>query len=435
LISQEGKKGLELIQQGDIQLVLLGLKLCDINPLDILQEVKEKNKEIIFIIMSTLSSVELATKAIKLGALDYIFKTFKLDTIEYVVRLALKQNRSPNNHDLSFPFYDDRNYGYYHILGTCPAMQEIFRLIDKISQNPATSVLIEGESGTGKDLIARMIHYNSRGSKKLFIHVNCSAIPSSLLESELFGYEKGAFTDAKRRKKGLIEEANGGTLYLDEIGEMNILLQAKLLQVLQEHKFRRLGGTQSISIDFRVIVSTNQDLKKAVENRTFREDLYYCLNVITIKIPPLRERKDDIIPLAESFIKEYNRKFNKRVRNISPEAQSLMKKYPWKGNIRELKNVIERIIILEECETILPEHLPPEILEAKEENNSIDKVLFQFDLPTEGISFHEITKQFQRHLINQVLNHTKSSKSNAAKALGLDRFGLYYQMKRLGLSR
>ncbi len=423
-----GKEALGRVREVD--LILLSLDLPDMDSMEILKKARELKGNILIIGVASLSQVALGSNALRLGASDCVLRTFKPDTIEFAISSALENKKN----DIDSLFYPDKNYGYYHIFGVSKPMQKVFEMADKISKNPASMVLIEGESGTGKELIARMIHYNSGGSKGLFVPVGCSAIPSTLLESELFGYEKGAFTDAKRQKRGLIEEANGGTLFLDEIGDMDLLLQGKILRLLQERNFRRLGGNQIINVDLRVIATTNHNLEEGVKNKTFREDLYYRLKVISIHLPPLRERREEeIIPLAKCFVREFNRKFNKKVRGFAPETETLLKRYPWRGNIRELKNVMERIVTLEDCELILPEHLPQEILKGAEmevDNLLLSKLL---DMFPERIPFQELTQALQKEAIKRAFMRNKGNIATAAKLLGLNHSTLYYQIKRLGL--
>jgi transcriptional regulator with PAS, ATPase and Fis domain len=315
--------------------------------------------------------------------------------------------------------------GRFHgIIGISDGMQRIYSLIDALADVP-TTVLINGESGTGKELVAKAIHFESARADKPFMAINCAAVPETLLESELMGYEKGAFTDAKTQKKGLFETADGGTLFLDEIGDMDPGMQAKLLRVLEERSFRRVGGTKEIPVDVRIISATNKDLLKGIEEKTFRNDLYYRIQVIPIYLPALRERKDDILPLVQHFIAHFNREFRKNVRGVSKMAEKFLVDYSWPGNIRELKNVIERAIILENEETLLLEHLPQEIV-AKTSGTGAGSVNFR--LPPDGIDIEDV----ERELIRQALELAEGNQSKAARMLTLGIDALRYRMKKFG---
>jgi transcriptional regulator with PAS, ATPase and Fis domain len=304
-------------------------------------------------------------------------------------------------------------------------MKNVLEMMDKVAKSDATTVLIQGESGTGKELVAKWIHYESSRAEKPFVAINCAAVPATLLESELFGHEKGAFTDAKATKKGLFELADGGTVFLDEIGDMEMGMQAKLLRFLEDRTFRRIGGSKVMSVDVRIVSATNKDLLKAIDDKSFRNDLYYRLQVIPIFLPPLRERKDDIILLAKYFIEHYCREFNKHVRSISNMAEKLLVEYHWPGNIRELKNVIERALILGSEETLLLEHLPLEIVARA---SSTVAPVATFKLPPEGVDIEEVEKE----LIRQALEISDWNQSKAAKKLSLGIDAFRYRMKKFG---
>jgi transcriptional regulator with PAS, ATPase and Fis domain len=318
-----------------------------------------------------------------------------------------------------------RKYGIGNIIGKSKHMQNVLAMVEKIARSDASTVLIQGESGTGKELIAKAIHYESSRADKPFMAINCAAVPETLLESELMGHEKGAFTDAKMLKKGLFEMADGGTIFLDEIGDMEPGMQAKLLRVLEERSFRRVGGTRDVQVDVRIVSATNKDLLKAMEEKTFRNDLYYRIQVIPIFLPPLRERKDDIIPLADHFINHFNREFAKNVKSISRMAEKFLTEYTWPGNIRELKNVIERAIILENEETLLLEHLPQEIVT---KTGGAGAGTSGFRLPPEGIDIEDV----ERELIRQALEISEGNQSKAAKKLNLGIDAFRYRMKKFG---
>jgi transcriptional regulator with PAS, ATPase and Fis domain len=305
-------------------------------------------------------------------------------------------------------------------------MEVIFRMVHKIAQSDATTVLLQGESGSGKDLIARAIHYQSTRTSKPYMEVNCTSLPETLIESELFGHEKGAFTDAKAMKKGLFELADGGTVLLDEIGDMPLNTQAKLLRVIENKAFKRLGGVKDIVVNIRIIAATNKDLREASAKGAFREDLYYRLKVFPIFLPSLLDRKEDIPLLVQYFIQQFNREFKKNVKGVSPETLKMMMDYHWPGNVRELKNVIERAIILESEEMILPEHLPPEIISPEESLHGDEDAI---KLPKKGVSLNDVEKD----LIKQALETARGNQVRAAKLLGLSRDTLRYRMKKYGL--
>jgi transcriptional regulator with PAS, ATPase and Fis domain len=311
------------------------------------------------------------------------------------------------------------------MVGVSKHMKSVLDMMDKVAKSEAATVLIQGESGTGKELVAKWIHYESNRADKPFVAINCAAVPATLLESELFGHEKGAFTDAKSTKKGLFELADGGTVFLDEIGDMEMGMQAKLLRFLEDRTFRRIGGSKVITVDVRIISATNKDLVRAIDEKIFRNDLYYRLQVIPIYLPPLRERRDDILLLANHFIDAYGREFNKRVKGISSMAEKLLVEYHWPGNIRELKNVIERAIILGNEDVLLIEHLPLEIL-AK--TSTVAAPMVTFKLPPEGVDIEEVEKE----LIRQALEISEWNQSKAAKKLNLGIDAFRYRMKKFG---
>ncbi len=299
-------------------------------------------------------------------------------------------------------------------------------MMERVAKSEASTVLVQGESGTGKELVAKWIHYESSRADKPFVAINCAAVPSTLLESELFGYDKGAFTDAKAMKKGLFELADGGTVFLDEIGDMELGMQAKLLRFLEDRTFRRVGGSKVISVDVRIISATNKDLLKAVEEKSFRNDLYYRLQVIPIFLPPLRERKEDIVILANHFIESFNKEFNKKIKGLSAGAEQMLTDYSWPGNIRELKNVIERAIILGGEDTLMLEHLPLEIVAQSAAPAPGQSTVFQ--LPPEGVDIEEVEKE----LIRQALEVSDGNQSKAAKKLSLGIDAFRYRMKKFG---
>ena len=419
-----GEDALRLLREEAPDLMLLDIQLPGISGMEVLEKVKEMEEEIIVIMVTALGVLETAVKAMRIGAYDYINKPFNLDELAIVIRKALETSELKKE-VAHLRSEQSRKYGIGNIIGKSKHMQNVLAMVEKIARSDASTVLIQGESGTGKELIAKAIHYESARADKPFMAINCAAVPETLLESELMGHEKGAFTDAKMLKKGLFEMADGGTLFLDEIGDMEPGMQAKLLRVLEERSFRRVGGTRDVQVDVRIVSATNKDLLKAMEEKTFRNDLYYRIQVIPIFLPPLRERKDDIIPLAEHFINHFNREFAKNVKSISRMAEKFLTEYTWPGNIRELKNVIERAIILENEETLLLEHLPQEIVTKTGGGGGGSSGV---RLPPEGIDIEDV----ERELIRQALEISEGNQSKAAKKLNLGIDAFRYRMKKFG---
>jgi DNA-binding NtrC family response regulator len=430
--SETGEEGLRLIKKHSVDLVLLDIRLSDINGIEVLKKIRETDAETIVIMMTGYGTVESAVTAMKLGAFDYINKPFKSRNITTIIKLALETQRLKRE----VGEFRDKNrdlYGTDKIIGKSSVMVKSLEMVRKVSQIESSTVLIEGESGTGKELVAKAIHYNSARCNGPFVEINCSAIPYTLLESELFGYEQGAFTDAKKIKKGLFEQASGGTLFLDEIGDMDLGMQAKVLNVLQEQKFRRLGGDRVIKTDARIIAATNHNLREDVSRKKFRQDLFYRLNVIHIYLPPLRERREDIILLTKYFINEFNSSFKKTVRGASQEAVDTLSNYSWPGNVRELRNTIERIMIIDNPEIIQSKHLPAEIIGEPLHLSKADHFSSGVDLeiPDGGIDLKDLTDRMQARLIQKALARAGGNKSKAAKLLNIDRFSLRYLMNKL----
>jgi transcriptional regulator with GAF, ATPase, and Fis domain len=328
-------------------------------------------------------------------------------------------------------------YKFDRIIGNSDKMKQIHKIVDQVAKSSATSVLIEGESGTGKELIANIIHYKSDRFDKPFMEINCAALPETLLESELFGHVKGAFTDAKVQKKGLLELADKGTVFLDEVGEMSLTTQVKLLRVLEKMTFKRVGGTKDIVVDVRIISATNKDLSKAVKDFVFREDLYYRLKVVPILLPSLRERAGDILILAKFFIREYNKMFGKDFKRITPEAEELLLKYPWPGNIRELKNLVERTVLLEEGEDITADILPVHLKASQSKSSIIADLeeILKGQISPQGILFNEIIENVEKSLIMKALLETNWNQSETAELLNIKRDKLRYRIKLFGLKR
>ncbi|HLG17874.1 MAG TPA: sigma-54 dependent transcriptional regulator [Blastocatellia bacterium] len=419
--------------------VLLDINLPDGSGIDALREIKRRQPDAVVIMFTADVHVEDTIAALRGGAYDFISKPIDLEELQVTIRNGIEAQTLRKEVRL-FRRERARQFGFDQIKGESPAIRAMNHLARKVAESEVSSVLLLGESGTGKDLVAKAIHYASRRSAAPMVAINCSAIPATLMESELFGYEKGAFTDAKARKEGLFEQAEGGTLFLDEIGEMEISLQAKLLRVLEEGAFRRVGGLKDIPLNVRVIAASNRDLRADSEVGRFRLDLYYRLSVIQIEIPPLRERGDDVILLAEHYIRQFNERLRKRIRALVPEVAEIFRRYAWPGNVRELRNVIERVVILEDGDmittTYLPQGLVPRDASADitarpsavpGHNDSTDTLAGVFRLPPEGIILDEVEKS----LVRQALARSGGNQTRAAELLGISRDQLRYRLKKL----
>jgi DNA-binding NtrC family response regulator len=420
-----GEEALEICNAEVPDIVLLDVHLPGMSGLESLDMIKKANRDACVVIITAHGDIETAVSAMKLGAYDFVEKPFELDRISVLIRKARETLTLRREVNYLRQEQLDR-YSFGNIIGQSREMREVVSLVRKVAESNANTILLQGESGTGKNLIARVIHYNSPRASEHFVEVTCTAIPETLIESELFGYEKGAFTGATSSKKGLFELANGGTIYLDEIGDAKPSTQAKLLRVIEDMKFKRVGGLKDVSVDVRVIAATNKNLENAVKDGSFRADLYYRLRVIPIHIPSLRERKEDIVPLALYYVSQYNKKFKKALKDISPEARDILSDYPWHGNARELKNVIERICILEDTDIIYPEHIPSEIVDDVGAAKSPDSPL---SLPSGGVSL----KTVEKDLIAQALQAVNGNQTRAAKLLGISRDSLRYRMQKIGL--
>src|SRR3990172_6412630 len=355
------EEALKLFHNSNYELVISDIKMSGMDGVELLKKIKEINPETIVLMITAYASVDTAIDAMKAGAYDYITKPFNVDEVKHIIQNALDRRRLETENILLKKELKSR-YSFANLVGTSPKMLEIYGLIKRVA-NTRTNILISGESGTGKELVARAIHYESERKEKPFVPINCGAIPENLLESELFGHQKGAFTGAVANKSGLFEMANEGTIFLDEITEIPVQLQVKLLRVIQERNFRRVGSVEDISVDVRIIAASNKEIGKEVKEGRFREDLFYRLNVIPIHLPPLRERKEDIRLLSQHFLEKYCEELGKDIKKISGEAMEFLARYPYPGNIRELENIIERAVALEPTDIILPESLPEYIRE------------------------------------------------------------------------
>jgi two-component system, NtrC family, response regulator AtoC len=423
-----GAEALEKVSADEIDLVLLDLNLGKENGIDVLKSLKEIDPEMLVIIITGFGSVESAVEALKLGAFHYMKKPFKADALRVIVKLAL-QTQTLKREVRAIRKGDLELFEKVPMVGSGPAQELVIRQIREIARVPAATVLITGESGTGKELVARAIHHLSDRREAPFVEINCASIPVNLLESELFGHEKGAFTDAKQRKTGLFEEADKGTIFLDEVGEMAPAIQAKLLRVLEDRKIRRVGGTRNIEIDVRVISATNRNLADGIRDGVFREDLFYRLNVFPIAIPPLRERREDIPVLAKFYLERYNRTFSRNFREIAADALALMSSYRWPGNIRELKNVIERICIMQAGPVLLAEHLPAEL---KGGSDVCGPACGMDGLDME-MGLEAATEEFEKRLIGRALRETAGNVLQAAQMLKIPRGTLRYKMTKYSL--
>ncbi|NWG03852.1 MAG: sigma-54-dependent Fis family transcriptional regulator [Syntrophaceae bacterium] len=421
-----GHEALATIKKNETDLILLDMRLPDIDGLEVLKKIKEFDTEIIVIIMTAYSDVQTAVSSMKSGAYDYINKPFELEELKLLIEKGLETKSLIHEVRRLHRQQNEKNLNS-HIYGVSPQIHYVKELISMISKTYKTSVLIQGESGTGKELAANAIHYHSKRSDQPLMKINCSAIPDSLLESELFGYERGAFTDAKNGKKGLIELADGGTLFLDEIGDMNPFLQSKILRVLEGQTFMRVGGEKEIKVDVRIIAATNKDLEAMVREGLFRKDLYYRLKVMVVEMPPLRDRVEDILLLSNLFIEENNREYNKNIKGFSEEAKKLMIQYNWPGNVRELRNVIERAMILSDQEVIIPKYLPFELKQMEKCPNG------HFEHPCLSIKDDMSLEKMEEIHLSNVLRKLEWNKSKASKVLGVSRATLRAKIKKYHL--
>ncbi|MEW6108871.1 MAG: sigma-54 dependent transcriptional regulator [Nitrospirota bacterium] len=425
IVAEKGSVGLDLFYEEQPDITLLDIHLPDISGINVLEKIKKDSQDAIVIMITAFGDIQTAVKTIKVGAYDFVEKPFNMDKLKILIEKALETS-SLRKEVSQFRSKLSQKYGFSSIIGKSEEMLKILDLVRKVSKSDATTILLQGESGTGKDLIAKVIHYESKRAEKPFMDINCTALPETLIESELFGHEKGSFTDAKQMKKGLFELADGGTIFLDEIADMKLSTQAKLLKVIENKTFKRIGGIRDITVDLRIIASTNKNITEEAAKGNFREDLYYRLKVIPIVLPPLRERSEDVPILAEFFIDEYNREFKKNVKGISRETEKSFIDYQWPGNIRELRNVIERAMILENEDYILPEHLPIEFL--KNDLQAKSMINTEISIPPGGFDIEEVEKG----LIKQALEITKWNQTKAARLLNLTRDALRYRMQKFG---
>ena len=416
-----GAAALEKLPEG-VDLVLLDYKLPDTDGVSVLRKIKEFDQDILVILLTAYASVETAVEAMKLGAFHFANKPFNLDEVVATVERALETTRL-RREVRQYRSNAARPYNLHSIVGASEPMTELRHLVAKVAMSPASTVLLTGESGTGKDLIAKVIHYASDRASRPFMNITCSALPENLLESELFGHERGAFTDARLQKRGLLETADGGTVFLDEIAEMVPALQAKLLRFLEEKAFKRVGGAADVHVDVRVVAATNRNLEEEVAKGRFRSDLFYRLNVLPITLPPLRAHPEDVPLLLEYFIDGFNTEFKKKVLGATPAAYTLLERYGWPGNVRELRNVVERAMLLSEGQR----------LEAKEFaalSMTAGAAADTFELPATGVD----VEQLERSLVVQALKRAGGNQTKAAALLGLNRDQIRYRIEKFGLT-
>jgi two-component system response regulator AtoC len=415
-----GRAALEQFKEG-VDLVLLDYRLPDLDGLSVLRELKKLDPDILVILLTSFVSVETAVEAMKLGAFHFANKPFNLDDVAALVGRALETTRL-RREVKQLRDNEARPYSLRAIVGESETMESLRQMVSKVAASPASTVLLTGESGTGKDLVAKTIHYSSARASRSFMNITCSALPEQLLESELFGHERGAFTDARMQKRGLLESADGGTVFLDEIGEMVPALQAKLLRFLEEKSFKRIGGAADIRVDVRVVAATNRNLEDQVTKGVFRSDLYYRLNVLPIRLPALREHTDDVPALVTFFIDAFNAEFKKRITGVSPAAAALLMTYGWPGNVRELRNVVERAMLLTEGDRLEAHDFGA--LQARVGSGD------PFELPATGVALEEL----ERSLVVQALKRSGGNQTKAAALLGINRDQIRYRIEKFGLS-
>lgn len=422
--AENGAEATKALDSGVFDLVMLDYKLPDTTGIDVLRTIRETDEDVVVIMMTAYSSVEMAVDAIKLGAYDYLTKPFDMDAVVFKVQTALETTKLRREvRELRRHLHHE--YDVRRIIGEHPCMLALFDTIQRVANSGASTVFLRGDSGTGKDLVARVIHYNSDRAPRPFMNITCTALSEALLESELFGHEKGAFTDARTTKKGLFELADGGTIFLDEVGDMPLGLQAKLLRFLEERTFRRVGGTQELSVDVRIIAATNRDIEQAIEQGAFRSDLHFRLNVIPIDLPSLCQRGDDVLLLTKHFVAQFVKEFRSTITDVDPAALEKLSAYSWPGNVRELRNVIERAVLLCKGKRLGTE----DIVLGRQLSKPPDADSHDVILPEEGVALRDI----ENNLIRQALERTGNNQTKAAKLLHLSRDAFRYRLEKMGL--
>ncbi len=426
--AEDGQKALDVLKNKSFDMVISDLQMPNVTGIELLRQVKDQYPDMLFMMITAFGTTENAVEAMKLGAYDYITKPFKIDEVRINIANALRsQNLEVENRSLKKEL--NREYNFQNLVGNSETMHRIYDLIKRVSQAP-TNVLITGDSGTGKEMVAKAIHYNGPLKDKPFITVNCGAIPESLMESEMFGHKKGSFTGAVSDKVGLFEVADSGTLFLDEVGELPLTIQVKLLRAIQERVIRRVGGTEDAKINVRIIAATNRDLEEMVKEGSFRQDLFYRLNVINIKTPALRERSEDIPALANHFLQKYNERLGKSIGAISAEAMEVLKKYDYPGNVRELENIIERTVALEGGGTILPESLPPFVSTPSGRKLASSH---EIEITEDGLDLDKVMGQIEKELLIKAIHASSGVKKRAAKLLNITFRSMRYRVEKYGL--
>jgi two-component system response regulator PilR (NtrC family) len=428
-LALNGEEVLKLMEKDIFDLILMDIRMPKLDGISALKKIKALSPETIVIMITAYASADTAIQAMKEGAFDYITKPFKVDEIKLIIKNALEKKYLQKENILLKKVVKDR-YHFDNIIGQSPKMLALYDLLEKVAPTK-TNILITGESGTGKELVAKAIHYNSPRKDKPFVTLNCGAIPEFLIESELFGHMKGAFTDAIATKKGLFEVADEGTIFLDEISELPLMMQVKLLRVLQDKEFKRVGGTEDIRVDVRIISATNKDAEESVREKRFREDLFYRLNVIQIKLPALRERREDIPHLAEHFLKRYSDELNKNILRISSEALRILLNYEFPGNVRELQNIIERAVALENTQELNAQNLSSYL----DEQLPMKKGTIDLEIPNEGIDLEKVVEDIERTLLLKALDRTKGIKKKAAELLHINFRSMRYRLEKYGLNK
>jgi two-component system response regulator PilR (NtrC family) len=426
--AEDGAKARDVLAKKSFDMVISDLQMPNMTGIELLKFVKESYPELVFMMITAFGTTESAVEAMKMGAYDYLTKPFKIDEVRMNIQNALRtKSLEVENRVLKKEL--TKEYSFQSLVGNSEAMHRIYDLVKRVSQTP-TNVLITGESGTGKEVVAKAIHYNGPLKDKAFVTINCGAIPEQLMESEMFGHKKGSFTGAVADKAGLFEVADGGTLFLDEVGELPLTIQVKLLRAIQERVIRRVGATEDIKVDVRICAATNRDLEDMVKEGTFRQDLFYRLNVINIKTPSLRDRRDDIPLLANHFLRKYNERLTKTVGAISAEAMEMLKKYDYPGNVRELENIIERTVALEGGATILPESLPPFVNTPSGRKMASSH---EIEIGEEGIDLDKVMGQIEKELLVKAIHSSNGIKKKAAKLLHITFRSMRYRVEKYGL--
>lgn len=426
--AEDGIKAKDILSKRAFDMVISDLQMPNMTGIELLKYVREVYPEMVFMLITAFGTTESAVEAMKMGAYDYLTKPFKIDEVRINIQNALRtKSLEVENRVLKKEL--TKEYSFQSLVGNSEPMHRIFDLVKRVSQSP-TNVLITGESGTGKEVIAKGIHYNGLLKDKPFVTINCGAIPEQLMESEMFGHKKGSFTGAVNDKVGLFEVADGGTLFLDEVGELPLTIQVKLLRAIQERIIRRVGATEDIKVEVRICAATNRELEDMVKAGTFRQDLYYRLNVINIKAPALRERKDDVPLLANHFLKKYNERLNKNVGSISNEAMEMLKKYDYPGNVRELENIIERTVALEGGATILPESLPPFVNTPSGRKMASSH---EIEIGDDGVDLDKVMGQIEKELLVKAIHASNGVKKKASKLLHITFRSMRYRVEKYGL--